>query len=104
MAIIDSVPGVEVSICVDKVPLTEYPDDEQEGGHTTSRYVEAVSGREFTIKLEVTEAAVFVSDRIAFDVYIDGVFCTGRVYATSNVSVLGGYHFAALETGEPQIA
>lgn len=76
MAVLDELPGVEVSIEVDGEPLKEYEDaDREQAAETVVRYVEATSEAAFKIKFAVkNEAKTFLGDRLAFRVYIDGNF------------------------------
>jgi tRNA U54 and U55 pseudouridine synthase Pus10 len=84
MAIIDLVPGIEVSICVDDHPLVEYNDDEEVGAQhgeaiqhqatrTVSKYVESATDKEFGIRYNVTSAFNMDCPTIMFKVFIDGV-------------------------------
>ncbi|ORY11100.1 hypothetical protein BCR34DRAFT_565684 [Clohesyomyces aquaticus] len=52
MVVLDSVPGLEITVVVDKAPLKEYLDDEipdEPNSNKTTRYVEAKSGSEFQV-------------------------------------------------------
>ncbi|OBT84583.1 hypothetical protein VE02_06329 [Pseudogymnoascus sp. 03VT05] len=58
MAVIDAVPGVEVSICINAQPVREYEDaDEVIDGplasETVVKYIEAISDAQFTINVTV---------------------------------------------------
>jgi hypothetical protein len=51
MAVLQDCPGLRVGVYVNKVPLQEYSDDEQEPTpKTTTKYVESQSGKEFYLK------------------------------------------------------
>lgn len=61
MAVIDAVPGIEISICINGQPVKEYEDSDQEvdgplASTTAVKYIEAISDREFTIKVTVHPA------------------------------------------------
>jgi hypothetical protein len=67
MAILDLVPGLEVTVCVDDHPLEEYNDDEEveaqpgeafqhQASRTVSKYVESITDKEFEIRCNVTSA------------------------------------------------
>jgi hypothetical protein len=79
MAILDTVPGIEVAVCIDKRPLREFEDDDfQAGGitadlasKTVSKYVQS-DKKEFAIKLKVQPAFNFDFPTLGFQVYIDG--------------------------------
>ncbi|PQE27999.1 hypothetical protein CJF32_00005767 [Rutstroemia sp. NJR-2017a WRK4] len=63
MAISHLLPDIEVTVDVDKRPLKEYNDDdleivpgkigEHQASRTVAKYIEAVSGKEYSIKVEV---------------------------------------------------
>jgi hypothetical protein len=51
MAITDEVPGLRVEVIVDGQPLLEYDDDDDEAERfTTTKYIEAMSDKPFSIK------------------------------------------------------
>lgn len=80
MAVLDSVPGLAVSVLVDGNALQEYPDDEEaarlaslpEGIKTVPVFVEAVSEKEFVVRLSVDESFRLSSPVLIFDVIVDG--------------------------------
>lgn len=83
MAISDELPGVEVAVTVGGNDLKEYRDEdlEEEEG-TTTRYIEAVSGQQFAIRMKVPRRFQFVADTLRFRTYIDGNYIGGvNVYA-----------------------
>lgn len=62
MAIIDGVPGIEVGVCVDEIPLAEYADSDQPDYETNNpaervchSYIESTDDKEFSIYVKLTE-------------------------------------------------
>lgn len=62
MAVIDGLPGIEVGVCVDEIPLAEYADLDQpdyETGNPAERvchnYIESTDDKEFGIYVKFTE-------------------------------------------------
>jgi hypothetical protein len=62
MAVLDAVPGLDVSICIDDQQLEEYSEDEEEeveetpiaeyqAAKTVRKYVESVSDKEFEVRI-----------------------------------------------------
>lgn len=89
MAILPLVPGIEVSIQVDGQNLTEYEDDEIDqvpaeanasNAQRVSRYVESVTGKEFSVAMTVTHHYLSTSPSITSEVYIDGKWMNGQVF------------------------
>lgn len=73
MAVIEAIPGVAITVQVAGRPLKEWPDDNEDPRHhAVVRYVEAVSGQEFDIKVQVQDEAVFQENSLTFHVHIDG--------------------------------
>ncbi|KFY08056.1 hypothetical protein V492_06572 [Pseudogymnoascus sp. VKM F-4246] len=61
MAVIDAVPGLEISVCINGQPVNEYEDSGEEidgplASKTVVKYIEATSDTEFTIKGTVRPA------------------------------------------------
>jgi hypothetical protein len=79
MAVLETLPGIKVSICIDKRPLREFTDDDFQGGtlradlplKTISKYVQSAT-KEFAIRLEVQPSFNFDFPTLGFQVYIDG--------------------------------
>jgi hypothetical protein len=83
MAILDLVPGIEVSVCVDGHPLKEYNDDEEveaqpreafqhQATRTVSKYVESTTDKEFEIRYSVTRAFKMDCPTLSFRIFVDG--------------------------------
>ncbi|GAB7364864.1 hypothetical protein MBLNU230_g5656t1 [Neophaeotheca triangularis] len=73
MAVTDALPGVEVTVEVDGQPLKEFTDQElEEEPRTITRYVEAVSGKRFILKVEVNKHAKFHGNNYRVSVEVDG--------------------------------
>ncbi|TGO18543.1 hypothetical protein BTUL_0009g00620 [Botrytis tulipae] len=74
MAILKSVPGIEVSICVDNEPLMEHIDRSAKAERSTIlKYVEVVPDKEFTIKITTDKSYKWTSPYIVLDIIVDGV-------------------------------
>lgn len=85
MAILDALPGVEVSILINGQSVEEYVDAGEEvdgplASKTVVKYIEAISDAEFAVKASVLPAfrvhMQAMSD-LAFQVYIDGKWAAG---------------------------
>lgn len=75
MAVIEALPGVEVTIEVDGQPLREYSDadsDEAENPRTVIRYVEDQNDQVFRIACTVTPRFKFEGDLVCFPSRVDG--------------------------------
>ena len=99
MAIIDLVPGIEVSVCVDDHPLEEYNDDEeveaQPGGaiqhqatRTVSKYVESATDKEFEIRYNVTSAFNMDCPTVMFKFFVDGTHIASRILPAHKYKML----------------
>lgn len=86
MAVIDTVPGVNVSIWIDGKPVKEYEDaseeaDEPLAAKTAVRYIESISDTEFAIHVSVLptfEGHRQTNDDILVKAKVDGKWRTGR--------------------------
>ncbi|KAI1738370.1 hypothetical protein F4680DRAFT_188973 [Xylaria scruposa] len=82
MAILDDVPGVEVTVRVAGKEAVEYDPDEEERhslvesatSPTTTKYIESIDGAHFSIKIAASHryAWGYKDHSLAFAVYIDG--------------------------------
>lgn len=79
MAIIDLIPGLEISIAVDGIALPEYEDEIDEDGMrgpqhrpVARRYVESSSDKEFAIQLKLHDPYRMEFDSLLFYISIDG--------------------------------
>ncbi|KAF8860115.1 hypothetical protein BDZ45DRAFT_649240 [Acephala macrosclerotiorum] len=96
MAILDKVPGLEVTFCVDGMPLEEYDDDEEltlgkpgaigeyQVARTVSKYVEALSDKEFSINVKMDSSFSFDCPSIATPINVDGKLATAPVLIKAN--------------------
>ncbi|KAF5868624.1 uncharacterized protein Bfra_012272 [Botrytis fragariae] len=74
MAILKSVPGIEVSICVDNEPLIEHTDRNAKAEQSTVlKYVEVVPDKEFTIRITTDKSFKWTSPYIVLDIMVDGM-------------------------------
>ena len=116
MAVLDTLPGVEVNIVVNKKPLKEYQDSDVEEEHrTVTRYVEAVSNQVFEIHMTIEKGFKFRGNCLTFKIYVDGnrvqynavdkENCARAGYNLVSDTVnlengkLGKYNFSAIELG-----
>lgn len=116
MAISDLLPGVEVTIKVEGQSLREYIDRfEKTVQGVEMCYIEALSGKNFTVSVSVASDAKLEGDSISVDILTDGWKADGGVVfkpgagRRANVWTSTGYRvddnetrkfrFAAVETG-----
>ncbi|PQE20745.1 hypothetical protein CJF30_00002064 [Rutstroemia sp. NJR-2017a BBW] len=82
MAISHLLPDIEVTVDVDKQPLKEYNDDdievvpgkigEHQASRTVAKYIEAVSGKEYSINMKVGSGYQRDFPTLGFTITIDG--------------------------------
>lgn len=73
MAVLDGLPGVEITVVVDGKDLHEYQDaDMEDDEDTVTKYIEAVDNANFAIKIKVAKGATFKGNRLSFKVLVDG--------------------------------
>ncbi|TIA03376.1 hypothetical protein D6C82_01908 [Aureobasidium pullulans] len=78
MAILDSLPGVEITVVVDGEDLHEYQDTHKKDGEdTVTSYIEATSGANFAIRIKISKDIIYKGDRLDFGVTIDGEYVHG---------------------------
>ena len=67
---------IEVTVEVEGSSLHEYDDDESGNGYPASitKYVEAISGKAFSIKVYVSKSYNMTSDALIFYIYLDGKY------------------------------
>lgn len=92
MAILTSVPGIEATIQVNNQPLVEHEDDDPAetlgedalllGAKTTSKYIESITGQEFSVHCSVAKPYQRTSASVAVHIYVDGIYISGRVLGT----------------------
>lgn len=78
MAVIDEVPGMEVTVVVDGKPLHEYTDEEdgdkKPESPTKTVYIESREDQAFHIDFEVRYGNfAYKGDQLAWELYLDGV-------------------------------
>lgn len=101
MAILPGLNGIDISITVDNEALNEYEDrDDPEAEGSITRYIEAVNGQTFAIRIRVNVTAQFQGSGLSFQIYIDNAPGHGSVdnplIARDEVVLLG----EVLETSE----
>ncbi|THW64293.1 hypothetical protein D6C98_02246 [Aureobasidium pullulans] len=78
MAILDSLPSVEITVVVDGEDLHEYHDTHKNDGEdTVTSYIEATSGANFAIRIKFSKDTIYKGDRLDFGVTIDGEYVDG---------------------------
>lgn len=93
MAILNKLPGLEVTINVNGVPLQEYEEDssdlyeaspglsgEWQDARTVSRYIEAATDTEFSIVVAGEPEFERSSPSLLCDLYIDGKWVWGPIF------------------------
>ncbi|THY27019.1 hypothetical protein D6D00_05256 [Aureobasidium pullulans] len=81
MAILDSLPGVEITVVVDGEDLHEYQDtDMEDEENTVTKYVEAVTGANFAIKACVSQYFKYEGDCLGIRVEVDGLFVSSPLF------------------------
>jgi hypothetical protein len=86
MAVLQDVPGVQVQVVVDGKALKEYDDSESnQTSKATSKYVEAVSGRNFEIHTTL-EKHMETDHDVSIRVLVDGSRISGKHIARKKMS------------------
>ena len=65
---------LDVVVCVNNIPLKEYVDnDEEQFSNTASRYIEAVSGAEFGVRVRFSSgSSISIHEGIKVVIFLDG--------------------------------
>lgn len=92
MAVIDDLPGIEVTITSDGTPLPEYPDDDLNttidpdygkfSGWHTSHYIECTTNQTFEITYTLHNYHDPECDRLRFEAHVDGEFLSCFIIQT----------------------
>ncbi|KAL9095712.1 MAG: hypothetical protein Q9165_002144 [Trypethelium subeluteriae] len=78
MAILASVPGIEVAVTVDGNDVKEYTDPNlDEEPNVVTKYIEVSSESEFGLRYLVRRGTHFKKDAMSFNTYVDGQQATG---------------------------
>ncbi|KAK0247167.1 hypothetical protein LTS09_017689 [Friedmanniomyces endolithicus] len=73
MVAVDLLPGIDISITVAGQALTEHEDhDEEQQDRTAIRYIEAVSGQIFEVRIAAQKGFRSGGDVLSFQVHVDG--------------------------------
>ena len=115
MAIINDLPGVEVTIVTGDTAYQEHIDEDTEEPRTITRYIEVKSEQNFHVAIKVEKGTTFLGDALQFRIMVDGVVvvkalvkkskCRRRDYHTTrNGQSLPGsqvrpFKFNSMETG-----
>jgi hypothetical protein len=94
MAVLKGLEGIEVTVRVDNSALHEYNDDEvsnelvpigeYQASKTVSKYIEAVTGKEFTIAMTVRAPYQMDCPTLSFHVMVDGNLASNPLLRKSN--------------------
>jgi hypothetical protein len=88
MAVLDGVPGLEVTVLANGAPLEEYIDaDEETSRYKAVQYVEAVSGAEFQVKHCISSAfKVKGSNRgVKIELHLDGKYVGSHILLRNRI-------------------
>lgn len=86
MAVLDTLPGLEVTITVDGADLKEYEETGAElEPKVVTRYIEAISDANFVITYRLAPELLFTGDCIKLDTYVDGVWVYAPLVDSSSV-------------------
>ncbi len=100
MAIHEDLPGVEVTVCLNGEASKEYPAENDDFEHedpavvlhnqtwTITNYIEAVTGKPFTIKMKACDPFRLQSPTIGFDVYVDGNYIDGTLLGVDEYDLI----------------
>lgn len=113
MAIIECVPGIEVTVVSGGNTIKEYVDEETEDeSNKVTRYIKAISGQNFEVHIKVAKDFEVKGDDLAFRIYMDGRWVAGPLISKKTISEGCGrrvsqgrqsdgskYCFSTLETG-----
>lgn len=88
MAVIDKLPGIEVTVICDGRALQEYDCEEHElqptsSKKTVTKYIESQSDKEFKIRVHMGRV---LSPNIQYEVHVDGKYTTGFITSTSRIT------------------
>jgi hypothetical protein len=76
MAVIDSILGISVVVCVDEQALAEYDDDNfnaDRESNMISKYVQSDILKEFAVRLTIEPPYTMNSPTLGFQIYVDGI-------------------------------
>lgn len=86
----------ECTVLVNGVAVEEYEDDDDSQvstAHQTTKYVEAVSGANFTLRLTIQPGCKIESNHLAWFLYLDGNHGAGIVIDRQEYSEESGYSY-----------
>ena len=98
MAVLNSCPGLEVTIVSNDKTLREFPDDQAEDGNNSiTHYVEVESDGTFQINLQVTDA-YRSRHGIGVDIRLDGQNADRSLILLKNLQKPGGHVFSGAQS------
>lgn len=90
MAVLDTLPGLEVTITVDGADLQEYEEPGVElEPKVVTRYIEAISDANFVITYRLGPELHFTGDCVALQTEVDGVWVYTPLVDSSSVGAEG---------------
>jgi hypothetical protein len=92
MAILRDVAGVKVEIFVGGTPLPEYENQEQDSPNTSAKWIEAVTGTEFAVKISFTDR-YRSRHGVRTQVCLDGKVMCSSVHHAKNLRKPEGHMF-----------
>lgn len=99
MAILRSVSGLKVSVCVNKVPLEEYDADEDElPTNAITKYIEAVTGCNFEVYFTIFSPFAFARYDVVANLNVDGKYMDSFVIGQDEFYHRSGWTFTGKKT------
>ncbi|PVH81475.1 hypothetical protein DL98DRAFT_587389 [Cadophora sp. DSE1049] len=97
MALLESLPGVEVTVCVDGEALKEYNTENdivtnknrvaaRQKSRTITKYIEATTGKGFLVKIVVKAPYKMNCHNISFTVEVDGQYIKSHLMTKNNLA------------------
>jgi len=91
MAVLDLVPGLEVTVCVDGQLLEEYSEDgyeevptgevaQHKATRTVTRYIESTSEKEFVVHISAAKGFTMDCDGILWNIRTDGKLMDSPIF------------------------
>jgi hypothetical protein len=101
MAVIDSILGISVVVCVDEQALAEYDDNDyptEPGSSMVSKYIQSDVLKEFAVRLAIKPPYTMNCPTLGFQIYVDGIK-TREPLLRKAVLSRGGGHWESLFHG-----
>jgi len=101
MAVIDSILGISVVVCVDEQALAEYDDDDfnaEKSSNMISKYIQSDILKEFAVRLAIVPPYSMNCPTLGFQIYVDGIKVREPLLRKAVLS-RGGGHWESLFNG-----